>query len=150
MNNQTVNFEFNGKKVKAEFRNATETMEIRRRTWKAYVFGLADPDDGILEDIATAIGAKSIYTSREDFPLLDYAWDAFNKLIVLHEKVYLLEALRRMGINADILQISFSKTCGCSCGCSPGFTMKLREDLEHGLVHGAIHGADIFIHVEEK
>lgn len=35
----------------------------------------------------------------------------------------LKEALAQVGISADKLSFSWSKTAGCACGCSPGFVI---------------------------
>jgi hypothetical protein len=99
--------------------------KARNNKMRAYVWGPGDElDETNLERVAKQVGAPNIYTKRGDYPLLDKAWDAHNKMIVAAKRSALEVVLNAIKADTDKLKIKFSRKAGCSCGCSPGFIIE--------------------------
>lgn len=142
--NKTVNVTFNGHSIKAEFRRDQQAgIKFGRQSWKAFIWGVPEPDDKELIRVAKEQGAPTVHTQRGQYPVLDKAWRKYNKEEVAGERVYLAAALLALGIDESACSISFSRTAGCHCGCSPGFIIKVTDGSHQ-------YPADIFVNVDSK
>lgn len=116
----------------------TETDTWRKpKKARAYVWEAEEPSKYHLETMAKNIGLTHIYTTRDEYPEMDLAWDQYNRVIVKAQRIILDRALEALGLEPET--ITFSKYAGCSsCPCSPGFVLK------------GITNTEIFISRQEK